>query len=88
MNVFHTISIDSFSKTPFLAFFSRELLRIYISWEDKHFFSFILDKVLAINNKRNQLKIKEIKVYSSKQLMTSCGNIKTKMYKRGSLATL
>ena len=28
---------------------------------------FILDEVLAINNKRNQLKIKGIKVYSSKQ---------------------
>ena len=37
------------------------------SWEDKQFFSFILDEVLAINNKRNQLKIKGIKVYSSKQ---------------------
>ena len=34
-------------------------------WEEKHFFSFILDKVLAINNKRNQLKIKGIKVYCS-----------------------
>ena len=28
------------------------------SWEDKHFFRFILDEVLAVNNKRNQLKIK------------------------------
>ena len=37
------------------------------SWEDKHFFRFILDEVLAVNNKRNQLKIKGIKVYSSKQ---------------------
>ena len=26
------------------------------SWEDKHFFSFILDEVLALNNKRDQLK--------------------------------
>ena len=42
--------------------------------------SFILDKVLAVNNKRNQLKIKEIKVYRSKQSMTSSGNIKTKIY--------
>ena len=31
-----------------------------VSWEDKHFFSFILDKVLAVNNKRNQLKIQGI----------------------------
>ena len=28
------------------------------SWEDKIFFSFILDKLLAVNKKRNQLKIK------------------------------
>ena len=51
-----------------------------ISWEDKHFLSFILDKVLAVNNKRNQLKIKGIKIYSSKQSMTSFGSIKTKIY--------
>ena len=51
------------------------------SWEDKHFFRFILDEVLAVNNKRNQLKIKRIKVYSSKQSMTSSGSIKTKIYK-------
>ena len=38
-------------------------------WEDKHLFSFILDRVFVVNNKRNQLKIKERKVYSSKQLM-------------------
>ena len=62
---------------------------LFISWEDKHFFSFILDKVFVVNNKRNQLKIKGIKVYSSKQSMTSCGSIKTKMYKWGlTLATL
>ena len=36
-----------------------------VSWEDKHFFSFILDKVFAVNNKGNQLEIKGIKVYSS-----------------------
>ena len=51
------------------------------NWEDKHFFSFILDKVLAANNKRNQLKIKGIKVYSSKQSMTSSESIKSKTYK-------
>ena len=51
------------------------------SWEDKHFFSFILDKVLAVNNKRNKLKIKGIKVYSLKQSMTSSRSIKTKIYK-------
>ena len=34
--------------------------------EEKHFFSFILDKEIAANNKRNQLKGKGIKVYSSK----------------------
>ena len=35
------------------------------------------------------LKIKGIKVYSSKQAMTNCGSIKTKMYKwRLTLATL
>ena len=50
------------------------------NWEDKHFFSFILDKVLAANNKRNQLKMKGIKVYSSKQSMTSYRSIKTKIY--------
>ena len=27
------------------------------SWEDKHFFSLILDKVFAVTNKQNQLKI-------------------------------
>ena len=59
------------------------------SWEDEHFFNFILDKVFAANNKKNQSKIKGGKVYSSKQLMTSCGSIKTKMYKwRLALATL
>ena len=59
------------------------------SWEDKQFFSFILDELLTVNNKRNQLKIKGIKVYSSKQLMTSCGSIKTKIYKwRLALATI
>ena len=52
-----------------------------VSWEDKHFFSFILDKVLAVNNKRNQLKIQGIWVYSSKQSMTSSGSIETKIYK-------
>ena len=52
-----------------------------VSWEDKRFFSFILDKVLAVNNKRNQLKIKGIKIYSLKQSMTSSGSIKTKIYK-------
>ena len=36
------------------------------SWEDKNFFSSVLGKVLAVHNKRNQLKIKGIKVYSSK----------------------
>ena len=46
-------------------------LKWTVSWEDEHFFSFILDEVLAINSKRNQLKIKGIKVNSSKQLMTS-----------------
>ena len=50
------------------------------SWEDKHFFRFILDEVLAVNNKRNQLKIKGIKVFSSKQSMTSSESIKTKIY--------
>ena len=41
------------------------------------------------NNERNQLNIKEIKVYSSKQLMLSFGSIKTKAYKwRLALATL
>ena len=39
------------------------------SWEDKHFFSFILVEVFAVNNKINQLKIKVIKVYNSKQSM-------------------
>ena len=59
------------------------------SWEDKQFFSFILDELLAVNNKRNQLKIKGIKVYSSKQLMTSCESFETKIYKwRLTLATL
>ena len=59
------------------------------SWEDKHFFSFILDKVLVVNNKRNQLKINGIKIYSSKQSMTSSGSIKTKIYKwRLALAAL
>ena len=54
-----------------------------------HFFSFILDEVLAVNNKRNQLKIKGIKDYSSKQSMTSSGSIKTKIYKwQLALATL
>ena len=39
------------------------------------------DKGFAVKNKkRKQLNIKEIKVYSSKQSMTSCGSIKTKMY--------
>ena len=52
-----------------------------VSWEDKRFISFILDKVLAVNNKRNQLKIKGIKIYSLKQSMTSSGSIKTKIYK-------
>ena len=52
-----------------------------VSWEDKHFFSFILDKVLAVNNKRNQLKIKGIKIYSPKQSLTSSGSIKTKIYR-------
>ena len=41
-----------------LIFLTRFLAQISDSWEDKHFFSFILDKVLAVNNKRNQLKIK------------------------------
>ena len=62
---------------------------VKVKQEDKHFFSFILDKVLAVNNKRNQLKIKGIKIYSSKQSMTSSGSIKTKIYKlRPALATL
>ena len=39
------------------------------SWEDKHFFSFILVEVFAVNNEINQLKIKVIKVYNSKQAM-------------------
>ena len=47
------------------------------SSEHKHFFSFILDKMIAVNNKRNQLKIEGIKIYSSKQSMTSSGSIKT-----------
>ena len=42
--------------------------QVVASWEDKHFFSFILDKVLAINNKRNRLKIKGIKVYQLKAI--------------------
>ena len=59
------------------------------SWEDKHFSSFILDKVLDVSNKRNQVKIKGIKVYNSKQSMTSSGSIKTKIYKwQLALATL
>ena len=42
-----------------------------------------------VNNKRNQLKIKGIKVHSLKQSMTSSGSIKTKIYKwRLALATL
>ena len=45
------------------------------SWEDKHLFSLILDKIFALNNKRNQLKIKGIKVYSSKKSMTNCKSI-------------
>ena len=49
-------------------------LFIIIKWKDKHFLSFILDKVFAVNNERNQLKLKGIKIYSSKQLMTSCGS--------------
>ena len=66
-----------------------EVVKQNFDWEDKHFFSFILDKVLAVNNKINQLKIKGIKVYSSKQSMTSSGSIKTKIYKwRLALATL
>ena len=58
-------------------FYQKKSFFLIISWEDKHFFSFILDKVLAVNNKRNQLKIKGIKVYSSKQSMTSSWSIKT-----------
>ena len=30
------------------------------SWKDKHYFSFILEQVFAVNNKKNQLKIKGI----------------------------
>ena len=41
----------------------------------------VLIKVFAVNDKRNQLKIEGIKVYSSKQSMTSCGNIKIKIVK-------
>ena len=37
------------------------------SWEDKHFFSFILDEVLTVNYKRNQLKIQGIKVSQNNQ---------------------
>ena len=48
-----------------------------VSWEDKYFISFILDKVLTVNNKRNQLK----KVYSSKQSMNDDNFCKTKIYK-------
>ena len=33
-----------------------------LRWEDKHFFSLILDKVFVVNNKRDQLKINGIKV--------------------------
>ena len=50
------------------------------NWEDKHFFAFILDKVLAIKNKRNQLKIKGIKIYSSKQSMTSSAGSLVKLH--------
>ena len=35
-------------------------LSIIDSWEAKHFLSFIVDEVLVVNNKRNQLKIKGI----------------------------
>ena len=48
----------------------HEYVSLSFSWEDKHVFSFILDKVFAKNNKRNQLKIKGMKIYSSKQSMT------------------
>ena len=47
----------------------------------KALFLALLQTVFAVNNKWNWLKIKGMKVYSSKQLMTSCGGIKTKMYK-------
>ena len=46
----------------------------------RYFLNFILVKLFAVNNNRNQLKIKGIKACSSKQSMTVCRSIKTKMY--------
>ena len=48
----------------------------HISWEDKHFF--------AVNKKRDQLKIKGIKVYSSKQSVKSCEDILNQNVENGS----
>ena len=53
------------------------------SWKDKHLFSFILDEVLCVNNKRNQLKSKGLKVYSSKQSMKVLGVSKPKYINSG-----
>ena len=61
---------------------------IYIDYEGRQVgkistFSSILDEVLAVNNKRNQLKSKGIKVYRSKQSMTSSWSIKPKYINDG-----
>ena len=53
-NCFYSESISVFG----FIVLKHEYVSLPFSWEDKHFFSFILDKVLAKNNKRNQLKIK------------------------------
>ena len=55
------------------------------SWVDKQIFSLISDKTLIVIKTKEIdffcfYKIKGTKVYSSKQLMTICECIKTKMY--------
>ena len=45
----------------FLTVIEKKIFLRYILSQDEHYFiSFILDKVLVVNNKRNQLKIKGI----------------------------
>ena len=48
-----------------------------------NFLNFILDKVLSVNNKRNRLKSKGLKVYSSKQSMKVLGVSKPKHINSG-----
>ena len=62
---FFNLNIKKYDKSNIKNFFySKSILVFTPSWEDKHFFSFIL--AFDVNNKRNQLKINGIKVYSSK----------------------